>query len=232
MERKNLRLTRPVPFMKRVVKYTAALLIAWAAFLNHLYAWEKVKEDFDAGITVYTRAVAGSSFKEFRAVMQIDTTLSSLVALVEDISACGQWIHTCKTGRLLKRINGRASYQYTINEAPWPVSDRDAVVYQTISQDPENQSVTVNILGVADYIPPQKDLVRVKKIKGYWRFTPLGGSRVEVVYQVHNDPGGSLPSWLVNSAAVSQPFNTLLNMRKMVNHPKYRKAGYDYIKEK
>lgn len=105
------------------------------------------------------------------------------------------------------------------------------MVYQTIRQDPATQSVTIDILGAADYIPPQKDLVRVKSIKGYWKFTPLGGNRVEVVYQVHNDPGGSLPAWLVNSVAVSQPFNTLLNMRKMINLPRYRNAAFDFIRE-
>lgn len=217
--------------MKTVIMYTAILLIGWMTFLNNLYAWEKVKEDPDTGIAVYTRVVDGSNFKEYRAVMKIKATLSSLVALVDDISACHHWIHTCKAGRILKRISAKASYQYTINEAPWPVSDRDAVVYNTISQDPENKSITVNILGVADYIPPRKDLVRVKKIKGYWRFTPLADNSVEVVYQVHNDPGGNLPSWLVNSVVVSQPYHTLLNMIKMVNHPKYQNTQFNFIKE-
>jgi len=231
MERQDIQLTRAVSFIKSLLKFAAVLVMVWAVFLNRLYAWEKVKQDPDTGITVYTRVVNGSSFKEFRAVMQIEASLSSLVALVDDISACPQWIHTCKMGRLLKRISSQASYQYTVNEAPWPVRDRDAVVYQTIRQDPASQCVTIDILGAADYIPPQKDLVRVKGIKGYWKFTPLAGNRVAVIYQVHNDPGGSLPAWLVNSAAVSQPYQTLLKMREMVKLPKYRNTTYPDIKE-
>ncbi|MDH3976841.1 MAG: START domain-containing protein, partial [Deltaproteobacteria bacterium] len=145
--------------------------------------------------------------------------------------ACPRWIHTCREGRLLKRVNPQESYTYTINEAPWPVSDRDAIVLNTINQESPKGPVRINILGVPDYIPEKKGLVRVKMIKGHWLFTPLEEGMTEVVYQVHNDPGGNLPSWLVNSVVVSQPYHTMVNMRKMVDKEKYKEARYDFIEE-
>jgi len=54
---------------------------------------------------------------------------------------------------------------------------------------------------------------------------------VEVLYQVHSEPGGNLPSWLVNSIVVSQPFYTLVKMKKMITRPKYRNAEYEFIKD-
>jgi hypothetical protein len=73
--------------------------------------------------------------------------------------------------------------------------------------------------------------MRVRKIDGYWYFNPLTNGRVQVVYQVHNEPGGKIPSWLVNSIVITQPYHTLKNMKKMVRLQKYRQAKYDFIKE-
>ena len=146
------------------------------------FAWELAK-DAD-GIRVYTRTIPGSGFKEYKAQVTIRSSLSSLVALVDDIGACPKWIDTCAKGRLLKRINPRESYTYTINHAPWPVSDRDAVVHNIIRQDPGSRIVTIQIKGISDYVPEKPGLVRVKRRKGFWRFTPLEDGSVRVTYQV------------------------------------------------
>ena len=47
--------------------------------------------------------------------------------------------------------------------------------------------------------------------------THLGvdNGQVQVIYQVHNEPGGKIPSWLVNSIVITQPYNTLKNMKKL-----------------
>lgn len=231
MERKNLFMT---VFHKMAGKVSLFFVIAFlilTALPSVVHAWELAKEDSTNEIKIYTRKVEGSNFREYKAVMRIKASLSSLVALVDDISACPLWIHTCSEGWLLKRVSPRESYTYTINAAPWPVSDRDAIVLNTISQISPKGPVRIDILGVPDYVPEKKNLVRVKMIKGHWLFTPLGEGITEVLYQVHNDPGGSLPSWLVNSVVVSQPYNTMLNMRKLVNEKKYKDAKFSFIRE-
>ena len=215
------------PFM--LILLTVGQWCMGLIFPGQSSAWELEKDK--EGIKVYTRVVKGSAFREYRAVMTISASLSSLVALVEDITECHSWIHTCKEGKLLKRVSPVESYTYTVNHAPWPVSDRDAVVHNTISQDPESRVVTIRIRGVPDHVPEKTGLVRVKKIKGCWRFAYTEKGLVEVLYQVHSEPGGNIPSWLVNSIVLSQPFYTLRNMRKMVRKPQYNKAKYDFISE-
>jgi len=54
---------------------------------------------------------------------------------------------------------------------------------------------------------------------------------VEVVYQVLSDPSGALPAWLVNSSVISQPYKTLLKMKKVVMLDKYQNARLEFIKE-
>jgi ribosome-associated toxin RatA of RatAB toxin-antitoxin module len=230
MERPNISVILTLGHKIRLLLFLFSVLCFIAfIFPNMANAWDLAKKQ--NGITVYTRSVKGSNFKEYKAIAHIKASLSSLVAIVEDISAYPSWIHTCKEGKLLKRLNEKETYNYTINDAPWPVRDRDAAVHNKISQNPEDRVVTIEIKGIPDYIPEKTGLQRVKKIDGSWRFTPLGNDTVEVVYQVHSEPGGNLPSWLVNSVVVDQPFYTLVNMQKVIDRPKYRQATYKFIKE-
>ncbi|MGH8352275.1 MAG: START domain-containing protein, partial [Pseudomonas sp.] len=50
-------------------------------------------------------------------------------------------------------------------------------------------------------------------VEGLWKLVPMGGGEVEVTYQVHSEPGGSVPSWLANSFVVDAPYNTLAALR-------------------
>lgn len=183
-------------------------------------AWELQKDE--EGIRVYTREVKGSDFKAYRGVTTVEASPEELAALVNDISSSPEWVATCTKGVLLERVSKRETYTYTINHAPWPLNDRDAVVRNCFVRDKTTQRVTIKMRGVPGYIPERADLVRVKRLKGCWRFTPLSNGETEVIYEVHSEPGGNIPSWLANSVVVSQPFQTLLNMKKMVGsaaHP-------------
>ena len=88
-----------------------------AAQTEHKWVLAKNKK----GVKVYTRKVDGVSFKEFKAITAIKTSLTSLVALVGDIEAGPKWIDTCTKGKLLKRESPSKTYTYSYNSAPWPV---------------------------------------------------------------------------------------------------------------
>jgi hypothetical protein len=54
---------------------------------------------------------------------------------------------------------------------------------------------------------------------------------VEVVYQVHANPGGSLPNWMVNAIVVETPLETLLNLRDVVTNEKYQNRSFAFIEK-
>jgi len=43
-----------------------------------------------------------------------------------------------------------------------------------------------------------------------------------VVFRLHIEPAGEIPSWLANIAVIDTPYHTLNNMRDMVKREKYR----------
>jgi hypothetical protein len=184
------------------------------------------------GVRIYTREVAGVDFKAFKGVTTLKTSLASLVALVMDAEASPQWIKNCSESEVLERIHRHETYTYSLSEAPWPVKDRDSIIHNVVSQAQGSRVVTIKQTGKPDYIKAKKNIIRVKQIKSIWTFTPQPDGQVEVVYQSLSDPGGAIPAWLVNSMLVSQPYETLLKMRRMVQQEKYQRAELDFIVEK
>jgi hypothetical protein len=176
--------------------------------------WRLVKDE--AGIRVYLQQIPGSSFQAFRGVTRIRTDMPRLLALQDDVRAACAWIHACSEQRLLKH-EGDLSWAYSRFHTPWPVQPRDSILQVITTRDADGRVVRT-LHGVADYLPRQKGFVRVSKVEGFWSLTPLEGE-IEVIYQVHSEPGGSVPAWLANSFVVDAPFNTLQGLRQLAEQP-------------
>lgn len=188
---------------------------AWLVLSSaHAAQWRLAKDE--AGIQVYLSEVPGSKYQAYRGVTVLKTDMATLLALQEDVSGSCAWIHACQEQKLLKR-EGDKSWTYSRFDTPWPVTPRDSVL-EVITEEGSDGSVKRLLHGVADYMPEEKGYTRVSKVEGHWTMTPKAGG-VEVVYEVHTEPGGSVPSWLANSFVVDAPFNTLDALRKRVQAP-------------
>lgn len=191
--------------------------------------WELARDKDD--IKVYTRDVDGSKFKAFKGETQVSAELNRLLALMDDTAACVDWMHTCKSPRLIRKLNPLERYTYMVNDLPWPVSDRALLLHATISQSMDDRVVTVALeslspaaLAPADQaqVPDEKGVVLIEVASGFFRFTPLEDNTTHVEYRMHTEPSGSLPASLVNSMLVDTPFYTLKNMKVLVTHERYR----------
>jgi len=192
-------------------------------------SWQSVVEREE--VAVYRRAVAGSPIDESLAITTLDASLSAATALILDIDNNYRWIDSVDQSRVIERISDTESINYTVSHAPWPVSDRDAVVRTRVSQDPDHLTVLISSEALPAFIPEKPGMIRVAVITSSWRLLPLPAGRVEVQYQVHSSPGGHLPSWLINAIVTEQPLNTLINMRTAISQPAYRHAQLPFIQE-
>lgn len=172
--------------------------------------WQVAKEK--DGIKVSLSEVAGSDYKAYRGVTVMKTTMAKLRALQEDVPNACAWIHECRSQKLLKH-EGDKSWTYTQFNTPWPVTPRDSVLEVTTEEGADG-SLTRKLKGLPEYLPEEKGFVRVTKVEGFWKFTPKGADQVEVIYQVHTEPGGSVPSMVANKFVVDAPFNTLKALKE------------------
>lgn len=182
-----------------------------ASGLAHAEDWKLAKDE--DGIKVYLSEVQGSKYKAYRGVTTIASDVASLRALQEDVDGSCKWIHACAEQKLLKH-EGAESWVYTRFDMPWPVEARDSVLH-VVSEEGADGSVVRKLDGQPQYLPKEDGYTRVASLKGFWKFVPQGDGKVEVTYQVHTEPGGSVPSWLANSFVVEAPFNTLSGLRAL-----------------
>ncbi|GEA60160.1 START domain-containing protein [Vibrio comitans] len=211
------------------IKNVIALLVATLSFnaFADTTSWKEVKNSH--GITVYNRSIEGSSFKAFRAEMTVESDLTTLMAVFNDVDVGTTWVENVDEMRLVKASSNMDNVTYAMTKAPWPVADRDSVVHNHISQDPETLAVTIKQQAVPDELPRTKNKVRIETLHSTWVFTPISEKETRVTYQVFTEPGGSLPAWLVNKVAISQPYKTFQGLREMSQKPDYQKSPVEGI---
>lgn len=182
------------------------------------------------GVTVYTREVEGSDYKAFKGETVIDVELNRALALMDDTAACVDWMHSCKSPVLIRKLTPLKRYTYMVNDFPWPAKDRALLLSATISQEMRSRVVTVALENVEleslepsdkARVPLDNGAVLMERAEGFFRFTPLGGNRTHVEYQMHIEPGGALPASIVNAKLIDTPFNTLRAMQSVVTEEKY-----------
>lgn len=212
----------------------ATLMVATFSFAQAQQSygeWNEETYEEDLDIRVFTREVANSELKEFKGVTHIKAPVSAFVALLKDTAVSTEWMKDVVEYEVLDEVSETESLVYTVNAAPWPVTNRDAVIRSHMSQD-ENQVVTVKLSAEPEGKAKNEDYVRMPELTGFWQFTPQQEGVVEVVYQVHANPGGSLPTWLVNSIVVETPLETLTNLHEKVLEEKYQGQSFAFMESK
>jgi hypothetical protein len=177
-------------------------------------------------VKVYTRNIEGSQLKEFQAITTIDGSVNSLLALIKDFGAYHLWIDNYKMAKQIKKVSEDEYYFYLEIATPWPVTNRDIVVHLKFKKNTDG-SVIVAMNGLPDYMDKNEKLIRMPKLKGFWKLTPKEDGKTEVICQVHAEPGGSVPDWLANSMMTDGPFNTMGRIGDWASKPKYNIAIVD-----
>lgn len=189
--------------------------------------WKFIKDN--DGIQVYSRKSDNSPIKEIKVQKVMETTLSSLVALMKDVNNHKNWTYANKKAKILEKHSEFSWIFYGYSEAPWPVQDRDMVIHSTLKQDSVTKVIKNEGECIPDYIPENEDVVRVPACHSLWTLAPLKDGKVLVSLEIKIDLGGSIPSWLINMVSTKGPYSTIKNMDEAVHKAPYKDAVLDYI---
>lgn len=181
---------------------------------NEIPQWKLAKDQ--SGVKVHTRLLEGSSIKEFKATTTVKSAMYKLVNLIDKVADYPDWQANIVSAKVIKQVNENEFYAHYTTDVPWPLTDRDLVVYSKKTID-STGVVTYEIKGAPHFITTKTGFVRIKDSKGKWQFTPMKNGEIAVLHQFVGDPGGSIPDWLVNMFVVSGPHKTLMNLKSKVN---------------
>jgi len=203
---------RAVSARSAAVALALLVLVASLAIPAQAANWETIAER--DGITVSRRPVQGRGFPQLRAVGEVPGTPYEILAVLLDVPAHVKWLPDCIESRTLRRLDAWRSIIYTRTDAPWPVSDREAVIEnEVIFLDPPRKvKVTFDALPAPD-VAHADGTVRMNTVNGYYSIEAIDDRRSLVQYELDADPAGALPAWLVKYQSTRNPFQTIAGLR-------------------
>jgi len=207
-------------------------LLLWMTFITlELLAtpWHLEKED--NGITVYTREVNGSDYLEFKGIVEVNASVDAVVAFLYDTQRTPEWIHDCDFGMTLEEVHFRDNYIYQTFDLPFPVSNRALILHSTLTYTSEG--ARLDSAAASDFCKEQQTdrcqrvvqnrMLMITKSKGSYRLIKRGATHTKIIWQLHTEPGGYIPTWLANALVVDLPFYSLAKLREMVLEARYYK---------
>jgi len=217
-------ITLTLPFMLLSMIFFAGIAKANDGILtsdasSHMWTPSKKRD----GISSYTRDVANSKYKAVRGETALDVSTARLFAAINDAPACPEWADTCKESYVQQALSEHEFFIYTLNDLPWPVKDRDVIAHVTWSQTSEG-AIVMHSQAVKNKIAKTKGVVRIELAVAQWRFMPLADGSTVASFEIHMDPNGSIPSWLLNRLILNSPFSTFDNLAKQASKEKYADA--------
>lgn len=183
--------------------------------------WEFVSDEDN--VRVFRKEIPGSDVVAFKGVTTTDVSIGKLLAVFREPNQRQYWVDRYLEHKTFER--GPQSELYWIHfKLPWPISDRDYILKADGKPNEAKRTYTVNIKSV-EYAKKGEDdcCVRAQVHGTYYQFTALPGSdRTSIIVEVHTDPKGALPNWLVNLIQKSWPRKTL---NGLINHAKVAKIA-------
>jgi hypothetical protein len=102
------------------------------------------------------------------------------------------------------------------------VSDRDVVGKADWSIDKATGTLYLHAEGIKSDYKMDKKKVRMPLLIADYILVPKGPDKTEVTYIALADPGGNLPSFVVNLLTKNLSIQTIAGMREMVKKDKYK----------
>jgi len=198
-----------------------SFFINFSCYAQGASNWALVKEK--KGITVYTRTLAHSNYKEFKGEVTITASLAELLAFIKEPTACPDWQYKC-----MYQLQLSEGYIYRLSNLPWPLSDRYTVMQSDESFNAQNQIHTLNLKNIPrdllpenikKHLPEEGNTLQMRTSDGYWKFDLSDTPNIHITHQMHGDPAGVIPASLANLGVINAAFVSLDNLRRQFVFP-------------
>ena len=181
--------------------------------------WEKISEE--DGVSTFRKEIPGSPVVAFRGEALIEDGMARVAGVLEAVQREREWMADVGESENIEVKNEYDRWEYNRTTTPWPLQDRDFVIHTLIhfEKTPE-PTLTIQMNSAANpKMPPKKGVVRGDLIDSSFVLKSLGPSKTWFACEIHADPKGSIPKWVVNLFQKSWPLDTISGLRKQLQKP-------------
>lgn len=198
----------------RVIFFAVFSLLLMSYTANAQDTWELRRDE--NGIKIYSRRANDGKLVELRLLTQYNATPDELVNTLLDIQNYSNWIYGSKRAGIIKKINDHDIIYFTEAHLPWPIQDRDLVTELTITPATATTPLIIQAKSIQGILPPKPHFIRVPYSLATWHITPDGVNKINIEYTFSIDPGGSIPTWLVNMTIAGGPYKSFVKLGDML----------------
>ncbi len=181
------------------------------------YHWQKSCNT--EGLTIYWSKVEGSQVIAFRGEGIVDAPIEKVASIIIDTTRATEWIDSLVSSKVVRSLSPTEFIEYDHVGIPFPfdtlMSDRDFVSHVYLEADPPSRRLTVTYLPVEDDQAPVLRKYTRGTMTCVFKMVPMSISdETYVEAEIHCDPKGGVPKWLVNFFQEGWPQTTFDNLRK------------------
>lgn len=179
------------------------------------------------GLSLYWSKIEGSQVIAFRGEGIVDAPIEKVASIIIDTTRSTEWIDSLVSSKVVREISPTEFIEYDHAGIPFPfdtlMADRDFVSHVTVTADPQAKRVVVTYKRAEDDLaPPLKKYVRGTMICEF-KMVPMSLSdETYVEAEIHCDPKGGVPKWMVNFFQQGWPQTTFERLRKQAQKPDIR----------
>jgi hypothetical protein len=127
-----------------------------------------------------------------------------------------------KSIEVLAKKSDNDVYYRLISDWPWPLKDRDVIMHQVIRQNILSKIIMVDAYAAPDYLPKDKNYIRIQKWETHSISTPKSDGTVEVDYRTIFHPAGNIPSALIESTVEEITIKGMKKLLQLTQSSAYR----------
>ena len=195
-------------------RFGSLILLTFTLTATAQYKW-KLSKDKD-GIKVYESDTKNSDFKSIKVECTLPGDYDKFISVMNDVPHYKDWVYRTKKSYIITRISPDEFYYYTETSLPWPLSNRDAVFHSKTDRDSSDRYLNIKTTTEPSLIAEKRGKVRVPYSSISWYLTKPSAKMIQVIYIFEINPGGYLPSWLVNMFADRGPYESFKRLAEVL----------------
>jgi hypothetical protein len=163
------------------------------------------------GITVYSQKAPDSDVLALKASAILRAPMDQVLEVLRKVEISKEWIPHIDAKNTIKDFSDFEAITHSVNMLPWPLADRSLLLHNKLRIDREKKYLVIDIHSVDfDTNPIGQTFMR-----------PVGEEETEIELILFVDPRGHIPTWLVNMAQKSMPYNFLRALEEKASRTNY-----------
>lgn len=165
---------------------------------THPADWESLGNK--KGVELYRRESSGDVV-ELKGVGTIEAPLWKVAATLLDTERAPEWVDSLEQSRVVRRIDLNTYVEYNHIGTPFFLKDRDFVSTVKIEVDPQHKTFALRYQPADESVGGSvgdKGHIRGEIKPAVFKLAAVAPNRTQLSGEIHCDPKGTIPKWLVN----------------------------------